>query len=149
MILHTRDYHTKSAIIKAPPQASPEEYHTTWYQITDKVTYLPCGLATGKVSFKACFHDLSNGLQTRCYAPMGIDIREKWTIGGNLPGEPVQPVELGIGSLISGLYLREDVELKCNIFVTKFVHKTLRKSLRTLVARLVATSQFQDDLAHT
>jgi hypothetical protein len=122
--------------IKAPPEASPEEYHCKWYQITDKVAYLP-----GKVHFKACFHDLPQGLQTHVYAPMGLDIKEKWTLGGNLPHEPVQPVEIGVGAPINGLYLREDVEMKCNFVMTKFVKKTLKDALASLVARLVVKSQ--------
>ena len=136
--------HEERHQIKPPPEASPEEYHCTWYQITDKISYLPAGMYSGKVSFKACFHDLANGLQTHCYAPMGLDIKEKWTLGGNLPHEPVQPVELGIGAPISGLYIREDVEIKCNILMTRFVRKTLKQALATLVARLLVKSQLQE-----
>jgi hypothetical protein len=133
--------------INPPPEATPEEYHCTWYQITDKVSYLPAGMYTGNVSFKACFHDLAYGLQTHVYAPMGLDIKEKWTLGGSLPGEPLQPVEIGIGVPISGLYLREDVEMKCNFLMTGFVKKTLKQSLATLVARLVVKSQLQEAAA--
>lgn len=121
--------------------ATPEEYHCTWYQITDKISYLPANLATGSVSFKACFHDLANGLQTHVYAPLSLDIKEKWTLGGTLPGEPAQPVEIGLGAPIQGLYLREDVEMRCNFLMTKFVKKTLKQSLETLVKRLVVRSQ--------
>ena len=133
--------HEERVPIKPPPEASPEEYHCKWYQITDKVSYLPAGMITGKVHFKACFHDLPQGLQTHVYAPMGLDIKEKWTLGGNLPHEPVVPVEIGVGAPISGLYLREDVEMKCNFLMTKFVKKTLKDALATLVARLVVKSQ--------
>jgi len=84
------------------------------------------------------------GLQTHVYAPMGLDIKEKWTLGGNAPGEPVQPAEIGIGAPISGLYLREDVEMKCNFLMTRFVKKTLKDSLATLVARLLVKSQLQE-----
>jgi hypothetical protein len=136
--------HDERHQIKPPPEASPEEYHCTWYQITDKVSFLPAVMYSGKVSFKACFHDLTNGLQTHCYAPMGLDIKEKWTLGGNLPHEPVQPVELGIGAPITGLYIREDVEIKCNLLMTRFVRKTLKQSLATLVARLLVKSQLQE-----
>jgi hypothetical protein len=139
--------HEERHRINPPPEATPEEYHCTWYQITDKVSYLPAGMYTGNVSFKACFHDLAYGLQTHVYAPMGLDIKEKWTLGGSLPGEPVQPVEIGIGVPISGLYLREDVEMKCNFLMTKFVKKTLKQSLSTLVARLVVKSQLQEAAA--
>jgi hypothetical protein len=136
--------HEERHMIKPPPEASPEEYHCQWYAITDKVSYLPAGMAKGKVSFKACFHDLATGLQTHVYAPMGLDIKEKWTLGGNLPNEPVQPAELGIGAPLSGLYLREDVEMKCNFLMTRFVRKTLKDSLATLVARLLVKSQLQE-----
>lgn len=98
-------------------------------------------MITGKVHFKACFHDLPHGLQTHVYAPMGLDIKEKWTLEGNLPHEPVQPAEIGVGAPISGLYLREDVEMKCNFLMTKFVRRTLKDALATLVARLVVKSQ--------
>jgi hypothetical protein len=131
--------HTTRQRIPSPPEATPEEYHCTWYSITDKISYLPG--YKGSVSFKACFHDLSNGLQTHVYAPMGLDIKEKWTLGGNAPGEPVQPVEIGLGAPISGLYIREDVEMKCNFLMTRFVRKTLKDSLATLVARLLVKSQ--------
>jgi len=137
--------HEERRMIKPPPEASPEEYHCQWYQITDKVSYLP-GIK-GKVHFKACFHDLSMGVQIHVYAPMGLDIKEKWTLAGNLPNEPVQPAEIGIGAPISGLYLREDVEIKCNFLVTRFVRQTLKDALATLVARLVVKSQLLEAVA--
>jgi len=132
---------------KPPPEASPEEYHCQWYRITDKVSYLPANMVTGKVQFNACFHDLAMGVQIHVYAPMGLEIKEKWTLGGNLPHEPVQPAEIGIGAPITGLYLREDVEIKCNFLVTRFVKKTLKDSLSTLVARLLVKSQLQEAVA--
>jgi hypothetical protein len=134
--------HTERHRINPPPEATPEEYHCAWYQITDKISYLP-GIS-GSVSFKTCFHDLANGMQNRVYAPMGLDIKEKWTLGGNLPGEPIQPAEIGIGAPITGLYLREDIEIKCNFIVTRFVKKQLKDALATLVARLVVKSQLQE-----
>ena len=77
------------------------------------------------------------GLQTHCFAPAGLDIKGKWTVGGSLPGEPKEPFELGIGLPKHGLWLREDVDMKCNILMTSFVKKTLKKAHSTLVARLV------------
>lgn len=99
---------------------------------------------SGKVSYNACFHDLKQGLQTHVYAPMGLNIKGKWTVGGSLPGEPVAPVELGLGAPISGLYLREDVDMKCNIMMTSFVKKTLKKAHSHLVDRLVIKAQIVD-----
>jgi len=96
---------------------------------------------SGKVSYNCCFHDLENGLQTHCYAPLGLNIKGKWTLGGSLPGEPVTPVELGVGAPLQGLWLREDVDMKCNIVMTSFVKKTLKKAHSHLVERLLVKVQ--------
>jgi hypothetical protein len=101
------------------------------------VKYLPGNLANGSVSYHAVFHDLPDGLQTHVYAPLGLDIRAKWSVGGSLPGEPKQPVELGLGIPREGLYLREDVKMKCNIMMLSFVKKTFKESHSKLVDRLV------------
>ena len=122
---------------KPPAFASAEEFHCIWYQITDKVQYLPGGLAKGNVTYHVCFHDLSNGLQTHCYAPLGLDIKDKWTIGGSLPGEPREPAEMGLGAPKDGLYLREDVDMRSSLMTTTFVKKTLKKSHEKLVARMI------------
>lgn len=101
------------------------------------MSYLPGGLASSSVSYHACFHDLPDGLQTHVYAPLGLDIRAKWSVGGSLPGEPKVPVELGIGAPREGLYIREDVRMKCNIMMMSFVKKTFKESHAKLVDRLV------------
>ena len=98
--------------IKPPSEATAEEYHCQWYSITDKVNYLPGGLYSGSVTFNACFHDLPDGLQSHIYAPMGLDMKGRWTLGGSLPGEPRQAVEIGLGLPKTGLWLREDVEMR-------------------------------------
>lgn len=134
--------------IKAPGKATAEEFHCIWYSMTDKIQYLPGGLYSGKVTYCACFHDLSNGLQTHCYAPMGLDIKGKWTVGGTLPHEPAEPVEMGLGAPKRGLWLREDVEMKCNMLMTSFVKKTLKKAHATLVERLVEKSHLREAEAH-
>ncbi|KAJ0309925.1 hypothetical protein COL516b_002427 [Colletotrichum fioriniae] len=123
-------------LIPPPPNAPPEEHACAWYSLTDEISYLPGGLATGNVSYTCCFHDLPTGLQTHCYAPMGLEIRDKWTVAGSLPGEPIEPVELGIGAPLTGLYIREDVDMRCNVFTSSFVKKTLKKSHGLLVDRL-------------
>lgn len=133
---------------KAPPNASPEEFHCAWYEITDKVHYLPGGLYSGAVKFNACFHDLTNGLQTHIFAPMGLNIKGKWTLGGSLPGEPREPVELGVGVPKTGLWLREDVDLKCNVLFTSFVKKTTKKAHGTLVQRLVEKAHLKEASEH-
>jgi len=130
--------------IKSPPKATAEEYHCQWYSLTDRVQYLPGGLASGKVSYNACFHDLPIGLQTHVYAPMGLNIKGKWTLGGSLPGESVAPVEMGVGAPLQGLWIREDVDMKCNIMMTSFVKKTLKKAHASLVDRLLVKAQIVD-----
>ncbi|EKD15455.1 uncharacterized protein L3040_001827 [Drepanopeziza brunnea f. sp. 'multigermtubi'] len=129
--------------IKPPPDATAEEYHCLWYSLTDRVHYLPGGLASGQVSYTCCFHDLKDGLQTHCYAPLGLDIKGKWTLGGSLPGELIAPVEIGIGAPLHGLWLREDVDMRCNIMMGGFVKKTLKKAHSHLVGRLIMKSQLQ------
>ncbi|KAH7314060.1 hypothetical protein BKA65DRAFT_571205 [Rhexocercosporidium sp. MPI-PUGE-AT-0058] len=132
---------------QTPPNATPEEYHCVWYSLTDRVQYLPGGLASGQVTYTCCFHDLKDGLQTHCYAPMGLDIKGKWTLGGSLPGEPIAPVELGLGAPLHGLWLREDVDMRCNIMMGGFVKKTLKKAHSSLVGRLLVKSQIQEAAA--
>ena len=134
--------------VKPPANATPEEFHCLWYELTDRIQYLPGGLVTGKVSYHACFHNLPQGLQTHVYAPLGLNIKNKWTLGGSLPGEPKEPVELGIGVPKSGLWLREDVDMKCNVVMTSFVKKTLKKAHGTLVARLVEKAHLLDTSRH-
>ena len=122
--------------ISPPAHALPEETRCAWYSLTDRIAYLPGGLAASNVSYTAAFHDLPEGLQTHCYAPMGLETRSRWSVAGSLPGEPRQPVELGIGAPATGLYLREDVDLRCNILLAGFVKKTMKKSHVVLVERL-------------
>jgi hypothetical protein len=123
--------------IKPPPNAPDDELKCIWYSLTDRITYLPGGLASGDISYTCAFHDLPDGIQTHCRAPLNVDIRDKWTLCGTLPGEPAEPVELGIGAPATGLYIREDVDLRCNILMTGFVKKNLKKSHATLVDHLV------------
>ncbi|KAK2879412.1 hypothetical protein FQN49_000901 [Arthroderma sp. PD_2] len=128
-----------------PSNAPPDEFHCVWYELTDKVQYLPGGLLSGNVSYKACFHDLPSGLQTHVYAPTGLDIQEKWSVGGNMPGEPRETVELGLsGAPREGLYLREDVNMRCNVLATGFVKKTLRKAHGVLVDRLLLKADIME-----
>jgi len=134
--------------INPPPEASPEEFHAQWYSVTDKVNYLPGGLYSGAVTFNGCFHDLPDGLQTHIYAPMGLNMKGRWTLGGTLPGEPRQPVELGLGVPKTGLWLREDVDMKCNFVMTKFVKGTTKKAHTTLVQRLVEKAHLVEAQVH-
>lgn len=101
-------------------------------------------MGSGKISFKGCFHDMPWGLQTHIYAPMNVDLRNKWQIAGNQPGEPPEARELGIGAPADGLYLREDIEIKCNITVLSFVKKELKAASKVLVERLIKKAELLD-----
>ncbi|KAI1825938.1 hypothetical protein F4861DRAFT_143925 [Xylaria intraflava] len=122
--------------IPPPAHATEDESGCVWWSLTDKISYLPGGLVSGEIAYTAAFNDLPNGIQTHCYAPMGTDIRERWSLCGTLPGEPLEPVELGLGAPRQGLYLREDVDLRCNFMMAGFVKKTLKKAHGALVERL-------------
>lgn len=133
--------------IDPPPQYrhDEDEKDGVWYSITDHIDYLPGGRVSGDVSYTCRFRDLPNGIQTHCRAGLGVDIRETWTLCGALPGEPRAPAaELGAlaaGAPSSGLYLREDCDLRCNLLMTGFVKKNLKKAHAVLVQRLVEKSR--------
>ena len=133
--------------IKPPREAAPEEINCLWYSVTDKVNYIP-GLYQGKLTFNACFNDLPDGMQSHIYAPMGLDMRGRWSVGGSLPGEPRQNVELGHNIPKSGLYLREDVDMKVNFTMTAFVKKTTKRTHTTLVERLIEKSHSKEGEAY-
>ncbi len=132
--------------IKAPQNAPSDEFFSTWYEITERIQYVPGmgKMGSGKISFKGCFHDMPWGLQTHVYAPMGIDLRNKWQIRGNQPGEPPESRELGSGAPASGLYLREDIEIKCNPAMVSFVKKELKAASKVMVDRLVKKAELID-----
>ena len=132
--------------IKAPQTAPADEFFSTWYEINERIQYVP-GLGkagAGKISFKGCFHDMPWGLQTHVYAPMGIDMRNKWQIRGNQPGEPPESRELGSGAPPEGLYLREDIEIKCNPAMVSFVKKEMKAASKIMVDRLVKKAELID-----
>ncbi|EEA19381.1 hypothetical protein TMatcc_009513 [Talaromyces marneffei ATCC 18224] len=125
---------------RPPEHALPDEHSSAWYEITDKIEYIPGTSLTGSVTYTACMHDLPNGLQTHIHAPGGLEIRGKWQLLGWLPGEERDAPEIGTeqhGIPREGLYLREDCDLKCNFFLTHFVKKSIHKSHKVLVKRLL------------
>ncbi|KAJ2965924.1 hypothetical protein NQ176_g10387 [Zarea fungicola] len=136
--------------IAAPRNASADEYYSTWYEITERVKVIP-GIGkfgSGQISFNGCFHDMPWGLQTHIYAPMSIDLRNKYRIGGNQPGvEPPEQRELGMESLgipTTGLYLRQEAEIKCNIAMMSFVKSELKKACQDMVDRIIKKAELLD-----
>lgn len=128
--------------ILPPSNAAKDEYQDcVWQEMTDRISLLPGGVANRKVTYRGCFHDMPNGLQTHVYAPMGLDIRERWTIGGSLPGEADEARELGLNLPSRGLYLREDGEMKCNMLMSSLVRKNLDNAHKTLVHRILTKAE--------
>lgn len=132
--------------IKAPRDAPADEFYATWYEITQRIQYIPGigKLGSGLIKFKGCFHDMPWGLQTHTYAPAGVDLRNKWQICGSQPGEAPETRELGIGAPPEGLYLREDIEIKCNVTMVNFVKKELKAASKVLVERMLKKAELLD-----
>jgi hypothetical protein len=129
--------------IDAPRDAAADEFFAQWYEISEIITW-GFGMKK-KIAFKGVFHDIPNGLQTHVYAPMGVDMRNKWSVRGNQPGEPREPRELGVETPVEGLYLREDVEIVCNLALTSFVKKEQKAAAGVMVDRLTRKAELLDE----
>lgn len=136
--------------IKAPRNAASDEYYSTWYEIEQRIQYIPGigKIGSGKISFTGCFHDMPWGLQTHIYAPMNVDLKNRYRIAGNQPGvEAPEPQEIGLASLgapSDGLYLRDDVEIKCNYAVASFVKSQLKAASKDMVSRIIKKAELLD-----
>ena len=132
--------------IKAPRDAPADEFYATWYEITQRIQYIPGigKLGSGTIKFKGCFHDMPWGLQTHTYAPASVDLRNKWQVCGSQPGEPPETREMGINAPAEGLYLREDIEIKCNVTMIGFVKKELKAASKVLVERMLKKAELLD-----
>jgi len=136
--------------IPAPRDAQADEFYSTWYEISERIQYIP-GLGkmgSGTIKFNGCFHDMPWGLQTHIYAPMNVDLRNKYRIAGNQPGvEPPEQPEIGLKALgvpADGLYLREDIEIKCNVTVVSFVKAQMQKAGKEVVSRMMKKAELLD-----
>lgn len=119
--------------IRPPEDAPADEYlDCAWYMITEKVNYLPGGMVTGKVSSKVCFRDLPDGLQTHVIAPFRLDIRDRWSIGGSVPGEMAPEL-----AREEGLYLREDRDVKCSVLTARIVRKNMDHARKVMVEEIL------------
>ncbi|KAH6895919.1 hypothetical protein B0T10DRAFT_479155 [Thelonectria olida] len=105
-------------------------------------------MGSGKISFNGCFHDMPWGLQTHIYAPMNIDMRNRYRVQGNQPGlEAPEATEIGLeelGAPKDGLYLREDIEIKCNITMMSFVKAEMKKASKEMVGRMIKKAELLD-----
>jgi hypothetical protein len=126
-----------------PPADAPDEPLNVWYTLTDRLDYLPRGLLQGRIRYLASFRNTPRGLQTHIYAPLGVHIRNEWSVYSNRTGAEAEPE---LKDKPEGLYLREKVELQCPLGTSFFVRRNIEKSHSTLVARLVARNNVNNDL---
>ncbi|KAJ6172774.1 hypothetical protein N7470_001841 [Penicillium chermesinum] len=108
-----------------PEDALPDESDASWYELTDRVDYLPGGLLQGRVRYRGCFHDTPQGIRTHIYAPLGVRIRNHWTVRRSQ----------------AGLELEEKIELRCPWGSTQFIRRTLEQAHGQLVARLATSAE--------
>lgn len=136
--------------IPAPQDAETDEYYATWYEITERIQVVPGfgRMGASTIKFNGCFHDMPWGLQTHIYAPMNVDLRNTYRIAGNQPGvEPPEIPEMGLralGAPADGLYLREDIEIRCNVAVLGFVKSQLKKAGGEMVRRIIKKAELLD-----
>lgn len=132
--------------IPAPRDAAADEYYATWYEIIERIQWVPGmgKMGSGKISFKGCFHDVPGGVDTHIRAPANVDLRNHYRIAGNQPGEPVEARELGINAPAEGLYLREDIQIKCNFTMVAFVKAQLKAASKVMVERLIKKAELLD-----
>ena len=129
--------------IEAPRDSSSDEYFSNWYEITEIITW---GLGfKKKISFNGVFHDQPWGLQSHVYAPFGVDLRNKYRVGGNQPGEPREARELGLDTPLDGLYLRNDAEIVANMALTSFVKKEMKQASAIMIERLTRKAELLDE----
>ncbi|KXT00509.1 hypothetical protein AC578_4078 [Pseudocercospora eumusae] len=129
--------------IEAPRDAPNDEYYSEWYEISEVITW-GFGLKK-KIAFKGVFHNLPMGMQSHTYAPMGVDLRVKYLIGGNQPGEPREPRELGVNTPLDGLYMRQDVQIECNLALASYVKKETKDAIGKMVDRLARKAELLDE----
>ncbi|KAH7324248.1 hypothetical protein B0I35DRAFT_423789 [Stachybotrys elegans] len=135
--------------IPAPQNAAADEYYSTWYEISERIQFVPGmgKMGSSRISFNGCFHDMPWGLQTHIYAPMGVDLRNRYRIAGNQPGEPPEVREIGLenlGAPADGLYLREDIEIKCNLTMVSFVKAQCKAASKEMVQRIIKKAELLD-----
>lgn len=132
--------------IKAPRDAPNDEFYSTWYEIQERVQFVPGigKMGSSKITFRGCFHDMPWGVQTHMYVPFGVDLRHKYQIKGNQPGEPPEPKELGSNAPSEGLYLRTDTQIKCNMTMLSFVKKELKAASKTMIERMIKKAELID-----
>lgn len=130
--------------IETPQTAAADEYFAQWYEITEKITFLPGFKKT--IKFKGCWYDQPWGVQTHSVMGSLFDLRCTYKIGGNQPGEPREIPELGVNKPADGLYLREDIQIDLHIPApASFVKKEMQNASATMIARMKRKAELLDE----
>ena len=131
-----------------PPFAPPDEIDAIWFELTDRIDYLPCGLLPGLIHYHASFRDTPHGLQSHVYAPMGVQIRNDWRLRrrGDSQDDHGAGHEGDTSESESGqLCLQETTDLRCPFGTTLFIRRTMRQAHAELVARLATAASLSRD----
>lgn len=130
--------------ISTPQNAAPDELFAQWYEITERITFLPGVKKTLK--FKGCWYDQQWGVQTHSLMGSLFDLWCSYRIGGNQPGEERERPELGVNKPKDGLYLREDIRIELHIPVPlSFVKKEMQNSSATMISRMKRKAELLDE----
>ncbi|KAI0126380.1 hypothetical protein BJ170DRAFT_404011 [Xylariales sp. AK1849] len=125
--------------IKPPPDVPPKEHHYSWWSITERIRYLPGGIASGEYTHRTGFLDLPNGMVSHVYASLGTGLRTQWILQSGLPDGSGAP---GLATdQTPGLFIRVDSELRCKLVLKSFIKKTLQKTHKALLNRLTMKAQ--------
>ncbi len=129
--------------IPAPRTATTDEYFNDWYEIVQRIQYVPAigKPGSGKITFRGCFHNMPWGLQTHVYAPMDIDLRNEYYITEARQAtqqfvtqeSPVQAVD----TPNDALHLCNNIQVQCNIAMMSFVKAQLTAANKEMVQRIV------------
>jgi hypothetical protein len=85
-------------------------------------------------------------MQSHILAPTSTDIRQTYRIGGNQPGEPREPREVGVDTPLDGLYLREDVSITSQVPLTaRSVKKEIEDASAAIIKRLQRKTELLDE----
>jgi hypothetical protein len=143
--------------IPTPANAAADEYQSTWYEITERLQVVPGigRVGSKQIVFNVCFQNTDWGTKSHAYAPLNIDMRIKYRVAGNQPGiePPAVNPESGGGAgggggrfhvPTDGLYLREDIEIRCNISLVSMVKSGLKAASKEMIHRFIHKAELLD-----
>lgn len=111
----------------APGGTPAAEADWAWFTVADGLVRRPGGgRALGQLRYLCGFADAPDGLQTHSLAPLGVELRGRWTV---------------VAGPDAALSLREAVELRCCWLLAGAVRRTLKRAHAGLVRRIIARAE--------